>query len=56
MMFEKPITPSPVGSRDCFIYLSYASVGQWPRARTKMGNCDVGIVPLSYLSKIEKSY
>ena len=26
MMFEKPITPSLVGSRDCFIYLSYASV------------------------------
>ena len=55
MMVANGIFPSLLGSRVVLIYLIYASVGQCPSPLTKMGNCEVGMVPVSYLSKMEKS-
>jgi hypothetical protein len=45
-----------LGSSASFISLSSAYVGQWPKPRTNRGNWDVGIVPVSSLSKIENNY
>lgn len=50
------IEPSLFGSNIFFISLSSYSVGQWPKPLTNIGNCEVGIVPLSYLSKMENNY